>query len=327
MERKFFDTVDGRDVFIHTMKRGEIEVELCDFGARIHALRVRGRDIALGCDSVKAYLDGNRYMGATVGRVANRIAAGKFTLGGKEYRLDQNSKENCLHGGFNGYDKRVFNWQASGNEVCFSLKSEDGDQGFPGALDLEVRYMLGDHELLVGFTAASDADTVWAPTNHTFFNFSGRLDTIYDTELKINADAYTPVDGTLIPTGNLRAVRGTAFDFTDYKKIGQDISASDEQLKVVAGGYDHNFVLRGEHAASVKYNGIQMDIYTDMPGLQFYSGNFMANKRTRKGTCAKHTAFCLEPQYFPNAVNIEKFETPLLKKGKTKTHYIKYSWK
>lgn len=324
MKKRLFDTLNGKDIYAYTLQSGDIEVELCELGARIHALRVHGKDIALGFDTAKEYVDYGRYMGATIGRVANRIACGKFAFDGKEYNLQQNNGENCLHGGFDGYDVRVFDAQAKNNEVTFSLKSANGDQGFPGNLVLQVIYKLCGNELLVMFTAESDADTVWNPTNHTFFNLSGNTDTIYETELKINADTYTPIDANLIPTGELRAVKDTAFDFTEYKKIGKDISANDEQLQLVSGGYDHNFVLNGEHAASVRCNGIQMDMYTDMPGLQFYSGNFLSGEKTRNGVCAKHSAFCLEPQYFPNSVNEENFAMPLLKKGETKTHYIKY---
>ena len=317
MQKRLFDSINGKDIYAYTLQSGDIEVELCELGARIHALRMRGTDIALGFNTAKDYINYGRYMGATIGRVANRIAGGKFALSGKEYTLEQNNGENCLHGGFDGYDVRVFDSQAKD-------KSGNGDQGFPGNLDLQVSYKLSDNELLITFTAQSDADTVWNPTNHTFFNLSGATDAVYQTQLMINADAYTPIDANLIPTGELRAVKDTAFDFTAYKNIGKDILATDEQLQLVSGGYDHNFALNDEHAASVRYNGIQMDMYTDMPGLQFYSGNFLSGEKTRNGVCKKHSAFCLEPQYFPNAVNEENFAMPLLKKGERKTHYIKY---
>ncbi len=328
---KLFGKCNGKDVYLYTLSNENLEVTIMNYGATIQSLKVKTaegfREITLGYDKFADYLEKPNYFGATIGRVANRISGGAFTLHGKEYRLDRNDGDNCLHGGFVGYDKKVFDGEEKPNELIFTLNSRDGDQGFPANLKLKVSYKLEASALIVTYTAESDGDTFWNPTNHTFFNLGGRAEPVYKTELKINADRYTLIDKKLIPTGELKSVKGTPFDFTDYKKIGKEINADDGQLRLVSGGYDHNFVLNSELAASAKYDGVQMDVSTDMPGIQLYTGNFLGGVECRNGVFNKHFAFCLEPQYFPNAINTEGFEKPIIKQGEMKTHYIKYSFK
>ena len=327
---KKFGNSNGGEVLAYTLENEYLSVTVLNYGATIQSVRVKTpsgpREITLGYDDMDGYILKSNYFGATIGRVANRISGGAFTLGGKKYALDKNDGDNCLHGGFNGYDKRIFSARAEDNRLEFTLKSCDGDQGFPAELLLKVEYVLQNNSLKITYTAQSDGETLWNPTNHTFFNLSGKCGNVYDTELKINAEKFTPVNQNLVPSGELAPVGGTVFDFRDYKKIGQSINSADRQLQLVSGGYDHNFVLSGEHAATAKCSGLKMEVYTDLPGLQLYTGNFLDGVSCRGGIYGKHTAFCLEPQYFPNAVNTEGFEKPLLRKGETKTHYIKYTF-
>lgn len=328
---KLFGKCHGKDVYIYSLSNDFLEVSVLNYGATIQSINVKTadgwREITLGYDNFEGYLTKSNYFGATIGRVANRISGGAFSLNGKKYKLDKNDGDNCLHGGFDGYDKRIFEAEEKPDELIFTLKSPSGDQGFPATLELKVSYKLEADSLTISYSAISDGDTIWNPTNHTFFNMSGRAENVYQTELKINADKFTPVNENLVPTGELKSVKGTVFDFTDYKKIGEEINSADSQLQLVSGGYDHNFVLNGELAASAKFGSLQMDVYTDMPGVQLYTGNFLDGVNCRNGVYSKHFAFCLEPQYFPNAINTEGFEKPLLKDGESKTHYIKYKFK
>lgn len=324
---KPFGTVDGKAVQAYTLTGDNIEVTVINYGASVQSIKVKGREITLGYDTLKPYTEKPTYFGATVGRVANRIAGARFALDGKVYTLDRNDGENCLHGGSHGYDSRVWDGTVKDDGVIFTLKSADGDQGFPGELCVTVGYTVTADTLKVYFTATSDKDTYFAPTNHTFFNFGGKPDTVDDTVLFINADCYMPVDGKLIPTGELMSVKGTPFDFSAPKRIGDGIHAADKQLTYVGGGIDHNYALNGKHAATVSHGDIVMDMYTDLPGLQLYTGNFLIDKKCRGGVYNKHTAFCLEPQFFPNAVNTDGFKKPVLRARETATYYIEYKFK
>ena len=321
----------GKEVRVFTLTSETLSVRVTELGAAIQSLKMKTaqgeKELTLAFDTVEEYMAGKpSYYGASIGRVANRIGNAQFSLGGKAYTLTVNNGSNCLHGGEDGYDRRIFEGKVAGEDVVsFVLKSPDGDQGFPGNLTLTVTYTLKGGELRVRYAAASDADTVFAPTNHAFFNFDDGAP-VYDTELTIHADAYTPVNGNLLPTGELRAVKGTPFDFTSPKPIGKNIHDKDEQLEIVGGGYDHNYVLNGAHAATAvgKRAGVKMDIYCDTPGIQFYSGNFLENAKCRYGKLKKHAAFCLEPQFFPNAVNTPAFQTPFLKANEEKAYTFRY---
>lgn len=315
IERRLFGKIDGKNVYAYTLESGDLQVTLIDYGAAIQSLKYRGRELTLGHDSLEGYINKRDFFGATIGRIANRVADGKFVLDGKTYTLDKNDGDNCLHGGFNGFDRRVFDGRIDGERVVFTLTSSDGDQGCGGTIEFKVTYFVEDGALNVIYSAVSDRDTVFAPTNHTFFNFSGKGAPVYDTYLMINADKFTPVDEKLIPTGELKDVEGTPYDFRSLKKIGRDIGADYGQLKAVGGGYDQSFVLNGELAAEAIYDGVHMRIYTDFPAIQLYSGNFLGGEKCRGLSYGKHCAFCLEPQYYPNAVNEKAFKTPRLKAG------------
>jgi len=281
-------------------------------------------DVVLGFDSLSGYLQkGNPYFGCLVGRYGNRIAKGKFTIDGQTYQLPLNNNGNTLHGGLKGLDKVV--WQATkpagDSSLLLTYTSKDGDQGFPGNLKVEVRYTLTDeNELKIEYNATTDKATPVNLTNHSYFNLTGDVaHTILDHTLMIAADNYTPVDSTLIPTGEIKTVIGGPFDFTSPKKIGRDIGA-------VPGGYDHNFVLNKKDSSLQKVaalsdtvSGRLLEVYTTEPGIQFYTGNFLQGTfKARDGkSINKNAALCLETQHFPNSPNEPAFPTTILLPGQT----------
>lgn len=322
METKLYDTVNGERVNLYEIKDGLLELAVCDMGARINALRVDGRDIVLGFNTVSDYVKSGSYAGATIGRVANRIALGVFTLSGKAYRLNTNNGKNHLHGGNVGFDKRLFTVTAfTENSITMRYVSADGEENYPGKLEFDVTFTLSENTLLIEFSAVSDKDTLWCPTNHAYFNLDGKGDCRTNL-LQINADYITPVDSTLIPTGEKRAVSGTAFDFNVMKPIGADFE--NEQVKPT-NGYDHNYILKSTHAAHAEScTGLKMDVFTDMPCLQLYTGGMLRKCAGKNDTYNQWAGFCLEPQFCPNAINMPDFAPPVLRAHERKTHYIKY---
>lgn len=308
---------------IHIIGNEFLTVAVSNLGASIQSIRLGGRELCLGFLSQEERIKSGTYCGAVIGRVANRIAEGKFIMNGRVYSLSQNDGENTLHGGSDGFDRRYFAATYPNGILTMTLTSEDGDQGFPGELKLRVEYILDQTSLTVRFSAESDADTVWGPTIHPYFRL-GDEDTINETYLKIDADTYTPMDERQIPTGEVRSVIGTPFDFRSEKQIGKEIDAAELRR---TNGYDHNFVLRSGHAATAfnERSGIKIDVYTDMPGLHFYSGNFLGGF-TGTRTLRPHEGFALEPQFFPNAVNIPAFKQPYLRAGESKSYFIRYEF-
>lgn len=337
---KSFGEWRGKPAHIYEISNGSLSVGISDVGAAVQYIQVKTpsgfTDVCPGFDDAGEWAKSGTYLGATVGRVANRISGAKFSLGGKMYNLSRNDGQNCLHGGEDGFDKRFFkvltegaqgdDWR--GNMLQLSLFSPDGDMGFPGNLNLLVTYKLEGSSLGIIYKARSDKDTLWAPTCHAYFNLGGASAAASSCGdmLRINADCFTPSGAGLIPTGEVRRVEGTPFDFRDFRAMGERIDEKDEQL-AIAGGYDHNFVLRGEHAACAfsRESGIKLDIYTDMPGLHFYSGNFLGGN-SAFGALAPRAAYALEAQFFPDAANIPSFEKPLLKAGEGQTHRIEYKF-
>ncbi|MGN1103257.1 MAG: aldose epimerase family protein [Candidatus Coproplasma sp.] len=313
---------------IYSISNGNIQLEINDFGARIHALKVNGTDIVLGYNSDEEYIKSGTYCGATIGRFGNRIAKGKFELGGKEYQLNCNDGVNHLHGGNVGFDKKVFTVTEQTNDsITFEYVSADGEENYPGELKLTVKFTINNNSLLIDFTAVSDKDTLWNPTNHAYFNLDGEgSGDCRENILQINADKITLVDGGLIPTGEVALVSKTAFDFRVAKPIIRDFT--DVCLKAT-NGYDHNFILNGEHAAHVESakTGIAMDVYTDMPCMQLYTGGAIKPSVGKTINYKPWSGFCLEPQYCPNSVNLQGFEKPVIKAGQTASHYIRYEFK
>lgn len=325
MQKKYYDKINDREVYLYTIGNGDIEVDICEVGARINALRVNGVDIALGFNSQADYEKSGTYAGATIGRVCNRINGGRFTLDGKEYNVTKNIGNNHLHGGKHGFDKQPFIiTELTENSVTFEYISADGEEGYPGELTLTVKYTLKDNELLIEYTASSTQTTLWCPTNHAYFNLDGdNSGDCLDNVLRINADRITVTNAELIPTGEVKYVQDTPYDFTYNKLIGQDIHSG---ILAVTKGYDNNYILNGEQAAYAesKKTGISMTLYTDLPCLQFYSSGQITEINGKNGKYCKWQGFCLEPQYCPNAVNLQGVEMPILKAGEQKTHYIKY---
>jgi len=332
---KYATTIDGKSVKLYTLKNKQgASVSITNYGGRVVSLLVPDKnnkltDVVLGYDSIGAYRKkGEPFFGALIGRYGNRIGKGKFTLDGKEYTLQLNDGVNTLHGGTDGFFSKVWDAkQLDEQKLELSYVSNDGEAGYPGKLDVKVTYTLtDDNALQIDYLATTDKTTVVNLTNHAYFNLNGEgNNTILDHELTIDANAYTPVDSTLIPTGKLQPVAGTAFDFNKAKTIGKSIEENDQQLKF-GKGYDHNFVLihhDGKTAiATVKspVTGITMEVYTVEPGLQFYSGNFLtgADKDGKGGKSYPHrSAFCLETQHFPDAPNHANFASTVLKPGET----------
>jgi len=339
----FNATIDGKEVTLYTLSNasGKAKATVTNYGARIVSLVVPDKndnptDVVLGYDKAQTYKDNkSSFYGAIVGRYGNRIAKGKFTLDGKEYQLEVNDGPNSLHGGINGvYDKVWDAEQPNQQSLKLTYHSPDGEAGYPGNLDISVTYTLTDNnELEIAYQASSDKNTVLNLTNHAYFNLSGEGDsTILDHEMQILADKITPVDETLIPTGSLMDVSNTPFDFRKPTPIGSRIDADHEQLKR-GKGYDHNFVLNKKDGLAAVANvyspksGIEMEVLTEEPGLQFYSGNFMkAGENLGKGgkDYGYRSAFCLETQHFPDSPNQPTFPSTTLKAGdtyQTKTVY------
>ncbi len=311
-----------------------MEVDIINYGGiitRWTAPDKKGNyeDIVLGFDSLEQYLDGSPYFGALIGRYGNRIANGKFSLDGETYTLATNDGDNHLHGGEKGFDKVVWDGVAKtieeGATVELTYTSEDGEEGYPGKLDVKVTYTLtNNNELDIQYEAVTDKPTVVNLTQHSYFNLSGQLsEPVLDHEIYLNADTYMPVDGGLIPIGEFREVAGTPFNFKEPKPIGGEIEADNEQLSL-GGGYDHCWVLNeGEKdfrlAASAHHGetGRLLEVYTNEPGIQFYSGNFLDGTLPAKdgGTYAKRSGFCLETQHYPDSPNQADFPSVRLNPG------------
>jgi aldose 1-epimerase len=339
----FGKTDDGTPVELYVLTNGAgMKAKVISYGAILTELQVADRDgkfdnVVLGFDDLKGYLTRHPYFGATVGRVANRIAKGKFTLDGKEYSLAVNNGPNALHGGLKGFDKAV--WKAEsfqnpdGVGVKFSYLSKDGEEGYPGNLSVTVTYTLTEHnEIKIDYSATTDKATPINLSNHSYFNLAGpKSGDILGHELLLAADEYTPVDDTLIPTGAIKSVKGTPLDFTTPATIGSRIA----QLKGQPVGYDHNFVLRGGGkalalAARVREpkTGRVMEMHTTEPGVQFYTGNFLDGKLKGTGGVVynKHQGFCLEAQHYPDSVNHADFPSVILRPGKTYTQTTIYKF-
>lgn len=315
-------TADGSAVHLYVLKNDGIEVAIMSYGARILSIRTPDRngkmaDVALNYSGLDGYIaDISSYLGAVVGRYANRIAAGRFSIGDRTFQTTTNDNGNTLHGGLDGFDRRVWTAHPFPSGVELTLTSQDGDQGFPGNLTARIRYIVSAHTLRIDYFFTTDEQTVVNLTNHTYFNLSGDAEaSILDDELMIAADYYTPIDSRLIPLGSLLPVEDTPFDFRSKTVIGSRINNADEQLEL-AGGYDHNFVLTGTNGElrTIAYlnspsSGRILTVSTTEPGLQLYTGNFLDN--TKYGAAQeghrRRTGLCLETQHFPDSPNHPNF--------------------
>ena len=326
-------TKEGKQVTKYTLTNGQgASVSFLDYGAVIQSIIVPDKDgkledVVLGYDTLSGYESNVPSFGSPVGRCANRISNACFVLNGKEYPLDNNDATNCLHGGFLRYNYLMYDAECATSQddasVSFSRVSPDGEQGFPGNLKVSLTYILTeDNELILNYKGTTDKTTIANFTNHSYYNLNGHdSGEVYEQKLMINGDYFTPfATNNSIPSGEIRSVKGTPMDFTEMKSIGRDIDAEDEQLKF-GTGYDHNFMINGnahELRLAAKAigdkSGIKMELYTDTPGLQLYTANFVSDELGKNGAVYnRRHAFCLEPQYVPDNINNDKFESAKLK--------------
>lgn len=341
IEKKPFGFAPGGEQvyqYILTNENG-MRVEILNYGCAVRALYVPDRagvltDVVLGYDGLDGYVRQDKYLGSIVGRVCNRIAGGAFTLNGIKYRLACNNGDNHLHGGTQGYDKKVFTPEIMGDRLCLSYTSPDGEEGYPGTLGVTVTYTLAkDNTLQIAYSAISDRDTLCSLTNHSYFNLDGHTGgSVLNQSVRINADFYTPVAQNAIPYGTLAPVGGTPLDLRTAVPIGSRIREKHPQLSYM-GGFDFNFAVNGEarqlreaaYAESPK-SGITLSVRSALPGIQFYTANFLEGVPAGKGGTQyqNYDGFCLETQFFPDAVNHPDFISPVLaakKEFNTMTEY------
>lgn len=322
----FGQTADGQEISIYTIDNGMICARVTDYGANLVNLLVPDKngtvqDVILGFDTAEGYFENSVFFGALIAPIANRTAGARFVLDGQTVELPVNDGENNLHTDFTrGSHKRMWKALEGENFVTFMLEMAEGDLGLPGNKNFTVTYSVTDQNALsIHYHATSDRHMVINPTNHAYFNLNGHNSgSIEGQELQLNCHAFTPVREGAIPTGEIRSVVGTPLDFTQSKEIGRDINENYEQLELV-GGYDHNFVIDGWNGGSdlihtatafSKQSGRQMDVYTNLPGVQFYAGNFIECPQGRgkeHSTYGKRSAFCLETQYYPDSIHHENF--------------------
>jgi aldose 1-epimerase len=338
----FGATPDGQAVDLYMLRNNSgAEARIMTYGGILVSLKVPDKnghlgDVVLGYDNLDSYVKNSPYFGALIGRYGNRIAKGHFTLDGTTYTLATNNYPNALHGGLKGFDKRV--WSASardssdGQQLILSYRSQDGEEGYPGNLKVTATYtLMRDNALRLEYSAETDKDTVLNLTQHSYFNLAGKGD-ILSHRVEILADRFTPVDATLIPTGELRPVENTPFDFRTPTAIGARIGQEDEQLKF-GGGYDHNWVIKKEIGklelmarVTEPETGRVLEVFSTEPGLQFYSGNFLDGTITGKGgwVYQHRAAFCMEPQHYPDSPNKPDFPSVELKPGQVYHNTIIY---
>jgi len=336
-ESSFAGSHNGKVTGLYTLRNAnELVVQITNYGAIIVSIFVPDRkgvmaDIVQGYDNIRDYVERNSpYMGAICGRCANRIGKGSFTIGDNDYKLAVNNGPNHLHGGIKGFNKAVWDViESSESYLTLGYLSPDGEEGYPGNLTVKVKYTLTDkNELRLDYHAVTDKTTVVNIASHSYFNLAGEgSGPVYDQLLKINGRFFTPTDEYSLPTGEIRPVKGTPMDFTEFRRLGEMIDSDNEQLRYGAG-YDHNWVL--DHFTGVSglaaiahdpSSGRLMEVYTTQPGLQLYTANWIDNEAGKgKNVYQRRWAFCLETQHFANAVNIPHFPTVILKPGETYSH-------
>ncbi len=321
--KKLFDTMPcGKEIYAWTIENGDIKAEVIEYGATLRTLVVPDKngnptDVVLGYDTIDEYINNGDYFGATIGRFGNRICKGEFSLNGTDYKLAVNDGPNHLHGGIKGFDKLVWDLKDEDGVLACYLTSPDGDEGYPGNLEVKVTYALKDNGIEINYKAKTDKDTPFNPTNHSYFNLDGE-GLVNDQYLKINADYFTPNDANCLPTGQLLDVTGTCADFREFHTIGERADCDEIYVKDYRG-YDINFCLNGNEVACEAYSkksGIVMTVLTTEPGVQLYSGNGTSDRNGKNGAkYGRRSAFCLETQHYPDCINHLDWPSCVLKVG------------
>ena len=330
MGKTFGKLATGAEARLYTISCGRIRADITNYGASLVSLFVDGLDVVLGCDDVSGYERNGSYLGAVVGRNANRMKGAAFLLNSEWVRLPANEGQNNLHSGPDSWGWRL--WELAGrteSSLTFAIHSPDGDQGFPGNADVTVTYCLENDGLTIRYRAVSDRDTAFNLTNHAYFNLFGqdKPERAMDQELLLPAEAFCPDDAANIPTGELRPVEGTPFDFRTFKPIGRDIGMDYEPLHL-QGGYDHNFV-NVQPVCAVMRNpesGLTMTVTTDLPGVQVYAGNFLDNRGKGGVYYGKRSGVALETQFFPDSVNHPEWPQPFVKAGEVFETVTRYAF-
>lgn len=343
-KKSFGRTSKGEEVTLYTIEnKNGMKAEFIDFGAILVNLYVADKDgkfddVVLGYDNIESYEKLNvPGFGSFIGRHANRIGDAKFELNGTTYELEKNDGPNNLHGGTPGYNKVMYEAATTENSISFHRVSPDGEQGFPGNFDVTMTYTLTDeNEVVLTYEGTSDKDTIVNLTNHSYFNLAGhKSGKILDHKVIIKSNAFTPTNDNLIPMGEVMEVAGTPMDFRNLKRIGDEIDADFKPIQI-AGGYDHNYILDREDNDEVVYvaelveetSGRKMEVYTDLVGMQFYTGNFIDNESGKEGAhYTKRDGVCFETQFFPNSINVPSFKSCALKAGETFKSVTKYAFK
>ena len=330
MEKTFGNLADGRQARLYTIENGRLRAEVTDYGASLVSLFVDGVDVCLGCDDVRGYEKNGAFLGATVGRNANRMRGASFLLNGEKVQLPANEGSNNLHSGPDSWGWRLWEkGEHTADSLTLTIHSPDGDQGFPGNADVSVTYCLENNGLTISYRAVSDKDTAFNLTNHAYFNLFGqdRPEKAMEQELQIPGGFFCPDDAANLPTGEVRSVQGTPFDFRSSKLIGRDIGMDYEPLHL-QGGFDHNFVNSGKVCAILRNpeNGLTMTVTTDLPGVQVYAGNYLDNRGKGGIYYGKRSGVALETQFFPDSVNHPEWEQPFVKAGEVFETVTRYAF-
>lgn len=330
--RSFGKTNEGMDALLYTIENDAIKISVCNYGATLVSLvlKHKGIDVVQGFTCVQGYQNEVQYMGQTIGRVCNRIGKGVFTLNDVEYHVPTNNNGNSLHGGDHGFDQKIWSVDVQGDKIICTYLSPDGEEGYPGNCNVTVAYTLLDDGIRFDYEGTTDKDTLFNITNHSFFNLDGPTsESVLEHKIKINANYFAGVDENGCTHDEIYQVKDTAFDFMEFKTIGQDINNDEIQLKN-GSGYDHHFLVFGEgfrKFAVCQGKNVEMTIFSDCPGVHLYSSNFLDGTSVHGkegGKFPYRSSICFETQYYPNAIQTESFEKPILRKGEVCHHKTEF---
>lgn len=326
--KQHFGELKGQEVFLYTIENDNIRMAVTDYGATLVSFvhKKSNTDIVLGFDSIDGYLDQTSYIGASIGRTANRIEKGVFNLNGKTYHLPINNNGNCNHGGIIGFDKVIWNVEEKADAITFTYLSKDGEEGYPGNLNVKVTYTLLENGIEIKAEGTPDADTLFAYTNHSYFNLDGS-GTALNHEVKILSDVYALSDANGLALNEIVPVEGTPFDFREFHEPAERIGEDDIQLKY-GNGYDHYYPIKGDGMrlfAICKGKQLTMEVYSDQPGMHFYSANYLEGKTGKNSNVYDpRTALCFECAYMPNAISYDGVKKPLVHTGETSVQTMRY---